>query len=121
MIYGSVPQNKGDILILVANISSGYKIAILLNRGNDSLEHHLLMEYRTTDVRKRRLDVKSKVISMELHLRFQSLNSKKATQRVSDIFSALPLSFLDHSQALPNHTFTCCLPLSMHRKFRLLF
>lgn len=38
MIYGCVPQNKGDIFIFGANISSGYKIAVLLNWANNSLE-----------------------------------------------------------------------------------
>lgn len=55
MIYGCVPQNKGDILIFGANISSGYKIAVLLNRANNSLESRCLIEYRASDVRKKSL------------------------------------------------------------------
>lgn len=57
MVYGCVPQNKGNILIFVTNISSGYKIAVLLNRENNSLEHHCLIEYRTTDVKEEKVRV----------------------------------------------------------------
>lgn len=60
-------------MILVANISSGYKIAVLLNRANDSLEHHCLMEYRTTDVRTKRLDLKSLFYAATFKVSFPEL------------------------------------------------
>jgi len=63
-MYGCVPPNQGDLLILVANISPGYKIAVLLNRANDALERHCLIEARTTDVRKNRFGWKSRVFSI---------------------------------------------------------
>lgn len=59
-----MPLNKRDVLILVANISSLYKKAVLLNRTNDSLECHCLIEYTTTDVERKRLLLKIRVLSM---------------------------------------------------------
>lgn len=64
MIYGCVPLNKRDILTLVTNISSVYKKAVLLNRTNDSLECHCLIVYQITDVGKKRLLLKIRVLSM---------------------------------------------------------
>lgn len=51
-----MPQNKEDILIGAANISSVYEEAILLNKANDSEECNFLIEYRISDVRKERVD-----------------------------------------------------------------